>query len=95
MTHSTKKDTKPCNIEQSPAREVSETFVNSVSTVHLRCNGDFDQFCQLLDLKADEYGLEKWRVFNQLVEQLNNCDLLTLTQIVEAGLTESTNKIST
>ncbi len=77
--------TTPCYIDQSSARTVTETFVNAVSTVYLRCNGDFSTFCELLDLKADKYGQEKWRLFNELLDQFNNFDLLTLTKIVELG----------
>lgn len=75
----------PCHIEKTPARIASETFVNAVSTVYLRCNGDFDQFCSLLNLKADKYGQEKWRLFNELIERLNSFDMPTLTKIVEVG----------
>jgi hypothetical protein len=78
-------DRTPCHIEKSPARIATETFVNAVSTVYLRCDGDFVKFCSLLDLKADKYGREKWRLFNELIEQLNNFDLPTLARIVEAG----------
>jgi len=48
----------PCHIERSPARIITEIFVNSVSTVHSRTN--FEEFCELLDVKADEYAQEKW-----------------------------------
>lgn len=75
----------PGQIEKTPARIAGETFVNAVSTVYLRCNGDFDQFCSLLNLKADKYAQEKWRLFNELVERLNSFDMLTLTRIVEVG----------
>jgi hypothetical protein len=70
--------------EKKPAATVTETFVNSVSTFHFRC-GDFAEFCELLDLKADKYGEEKWRLFTILVDTLNKFDLLSLTKIVEAG----------
>lgn len=89
MTRSTTNDRKPCQIEQSPARDIAEAFVNTVSTLYLRCDGDFAQFCNLLDLKADKYTSEKWRLFNHLVEQLNNFDLQTLTKIVEVGSVKS------
>jgi hypothetical protein len=72
----------PCHIEKTSARIASETFVNAVSTVYLR---DFDQFCSLLNLKADKYGQEKWRLFNELIERLNSFDMPTLTRIVEVG----------
>lgn len=85
----TTNDKTPCQIEQSPARDITEAFVNTVSTLYLRCDGDFAQFCNLLDLKADKYSSEKWRLFNHLVEQLNNFDLQTLTKIVEAGSLKS------
>ncbi|GAB4198960.1 MAG: hypothetical protein Fur006_49230 [Coleofasciculaceae cyanobacterium] len=75
----------PCQIEKTPARITSETFVNAVSTVYLRCNGDFDQFCSLLNLKADKYGQEKWRLFNELIERINSFDMPTLTRIIEMG----------
>jgi hypothetical protein len=75
----------PCHIEKTSARIASETFVNAVSTVYLRCDGDFDQFCSLLNLKADKYGQEKWRLFNELIERLNSFDMPTLTRIVEVG----------
>ena len=75
----------PCPIEKTPARIASEKFVNAVSTVYLRCNGDFDQFCSLLNLKADKYGQEKWRLFNELIERINSFDMPTLTKIVEVG----------
>jgi hypothetical protein len=75
----------PCQIEKTSARITSETFVNAVSTVYLRCNGDFDQFCSLLNLKADKYGQEKWRLFNELIERINSFDMPTLTRIIEMG----------
>lgn len=75
----------PYHIEKSPARNATETFVNAVSTVYLRCDGDFVKFCSLLDLKSDKYSQEKWRLFNELIEQLNNFDLQTLARIVEVG----------
>lgn len=78
-----KRNSPPCHIERSPARIVTEIFVNSVSTVHSRTN--FEEFCELLDVKADEYAQEKWRLLNELVGLLNNLDLLTLTKIIEAG----------
>ncbi len=89
MTRSTTNDRTPCQIEKSPARDIAEAFVNTVSTVYLRCDGDFAQFCNLLDLKPDKYSSAKWRLFNRLVEQLNNFDLQTLTKIVEAGALNS------
>jgi hypothetical protein len=73
----------PCHIERSPARIVTEIFVNSVSTVHSRTN--FEEFCELLDVKADEYAQEKWRLLNELVGLLNNLDLLTLAKVIEVG----------
>jgi hypothetical protein len=79
----TKDDRTPCYIEKSPARILTEAFVNSVSTVYSRY--DYEKFCELLDLKPDKYGAEKWRLFNALAECLNNFDLLTLTKIVETG----------
>src|SRR4028118_1340399 len=79
----TRNDYIPGYIEQSPARILTESFVNSVSTVYSRC--DFEKFCELLDLKADNYGVHKWKLFNALAECLNNFDLLTLTKIVEVG----------
>ena len=78
-----KRNSPPFHIERSPARVVPEIFVNSVSTVHSRSN--FDNFCELLDLKADEYAQQKWRLVNDLVALLNHLDLLTLTKIIEAG----------
>lgn len=97
MNRSTTNDKTPCHIEKSPARDIAEAFVNTISTVYLRCDGDFAQFCNLLDLNPDKYSAEKWRLLNRLVEQLNNFDLQTLTKIVEVGslkserLTESEN----
>jgi len=78
-----KHNSPPCHIERSPARIVTEIFINSVSTVSSRSN--FEEFCKLLDVKADKYAEEKWRLFNELVALLNNLDLLTLTKIIEAG----------
>jgi hypothetical protein len=75
----------PCQIDKSTARDVAESFVNAVSTVYLQCNHDFEQFCELLDLKSDQYSVEKWRLFNELMERLNSFDMPTLTKIVEAG----------
>jgi hypothetical protein len=87
----TTEDSTPCHIERSSARIATETFVNAVSTVHLRC--DFAKFCELLDLKADEYSQEKWRLFNELMQRLNDFDLLTLTKIVEAGYPNSEQSV--
>ncbi len=84
---------KPCHIEESPARTVAETFVNAVSTAYLRCDRDFVKFCELLGLKADEYGQEKWLLFNQSIKLLNKFDLLTLTQIVELGLPRAESSV--
>lgn len=78
-----RRNSPPCHIERSPGRVVTETFVNSISTVHSRSN--FEEFCKLLDVKADEYAEEKWRLLNELVALLNKFDLLTLTKIIEAG----------
>jgi len=78
-----KHNSPPCHIERSPARIVTEIFINSVSTVSSRSN--FEEFCKLLDVKADDYAEEKWRLLNELVALLNNLDLLTLTKIIEAG----------
>ncbi len=82
-------DNLPYDPEKSPAGELTETFVNAVSTTYLRCEYDFVKFCELLDLKADKYGQEKWRLFNELVERLNNLDLQTLKKIVAVGFPTS------
>jgi hypothetical protein len=79
----TRDDGTPFSGQKSPTEVIAQSFIDGVQGFHWKA--DSVKFCEVLGLEAKDYGDQKYRAFQELVERLNEFDVDTLARMIDWG----------
>jgi hypothetical protein len=79
-----KNDGTPFSQNPSEIEKATKIVIEALGGFHWR--GDYFKFCEVLGFEPSEYAEEKYSQFQELISNLNNFDLESITKIVQEGI---------
>ncbi len=69
--------------QKSPPEIIAQSFYEGIQGFHWKA--DFIKFCEVLGLEPSDYADQKYRAFQELVEQLNEFEVEALAKMINWG----------